>query len=134
MKDGYALLKSLGHSRTALFPSLVQITTENTYPRALKGIKADARLTLLCGGEVVAEGGGELLFTDSGVSGPAAFDLSRAVSTAGDRKLTLKIDFLREYSEDEVFSLLSNRRAAARTLPAAELFVGALHNGLAAWW
>jgi predicted Rossmann fold flavoprotein len=44
--DGYELLKSLGHSRTALHPSLVQITTENAYPRALKGIKADVQLDL----------------------------------------------------------------------------------------
>lgn len=128
VKDGYALLKSLGHSRTALHPSLVQITTENIYPRALKGIKADARLTLRSGGETLAKGEGELLFTDSGVSGPVAFDLSRAVSTAGDRKLELEIDFLRGYSEDAVFSLLAARRTAAPTLPAGELFTGALHN------
>ncbi|NCB51114.1 MAG: aminoacetone oxidase family FAD-binding enzyme [Clostridia bacterium] len=128
VKDGYALLKSLGHSRTALFPSLVQITTENTYPRALKGVKADARLTLQSGKELLAVGAGELLFTDSGVSGPAAFDISRAVSTSGDREKTLKIDFLREYSEEDVFALLAARRAAAPTLITGELFTGALHN------
>lgn len=129
-KDGYALLKALGHSRTALYPALVQITTENTYPRALKGIKADAGLTLKCGAEALAESGGELLFTDSGVSGPAAFDISRAVATAGDRKLTLIIDFLRDYPTEEVFFLLAARRAAAPGLPAAELLTGALHNRL----
>ena len=129
-KDGYALLQSLGHSRTALRPALVQITTENAYPRALKGIKADAGLTLESGGEVLASGAGELLFTDSGVSGPAAFDASRAVSAAGDRQMTLALDFLRAYPEKDVFALLSARREKAPALAAGELLTGALHNRL----
>lgn len=37
VRDGYALLQSLGHRRTALHPALVQLTTDPTYPRALKG-------------------------------------------------------------------------------------------------
>ena len=36
----------LKNTRTALRPALVQITTEPMYPRSLKGIKADCRLTL----------------------------------------------------------------------------------------
>lgn len=130
VKDGYELLKSLGHARTALFPSLVQITTESAYPRALKGIKADARLTLKSGETVIAESTGEILFTDTGISGPAAFDISRAVSAAGDRKPVLVIDLLRDYPEGVVFSLLAARRAALPGLPAGELLTGALHNRL----
>lgn len=82
-RDGYELLKSLGHTRTALRPALVQITTEPAYPRSLKGIKADCALRLVCGGAKLGRSEGELLFTETGVSGPAAFDLSRAVSAAG---------------------------------------------------
>ncbi|MEG1633296.1 MAG: NAD(P)/FAD-dependent oxidoreductase [Oscillospiraceae bacterium] len=130
VKDGYDLLMSLGHSRTALRPALVQITTDNTYPRALKGIKADTRLTLLSDGGTPATAEGELLFTESGVSGPAAFDLSRAVAAAGDAKLTISADFLREYTEGEVFLLLCARRAAAGALPTSEILTGALHNRL----
>jgi DNA gyrase subunit A len=40
--DGYQLAKSLGHHRTALYPSLVQLKTDPTYPRSLKGVKAQA--------------------------------------------------------------------------------------------
>ncbi len=49
VRDGYALLQSLGHRRTALHPALVQLTTDPTYPRALKGVRADARVTLTRG-------------------------------------------------------------------------------------
>ncbi len=130
VRDGYELLASLGHSRTALRPSLVQITTAPEYPRALKGIKADCSLTLLAGGEIRARASGELLFTETGVSGPAAFDLSRAVSTAGDAPMELELDLLREYAMPQVLSHLSARREAAPGLPCSEILTGALHNRL----
>ena len=127
--DGYELLKPLGHKRTKLFPSLVQITTEPEYPRALKGVRADAAVELVCGGEVLAESGGELQFTEAGVSGPAAFDISRSVSSGGDG-LSLRIDFLRGYGSGEVLTMLEARRSALPGLESAELFTGMLHNRL----
>lgn len=127
--DGYELLKPLGHKRTRLCPALVQLITVPEYPRALKGVRADAKLRVLGGGELIAESAGELQFTENGVSGPAAFDVSRAVSTGGEG-LTLSADFLREYGEEEIFAMLKARRAALPELTAAELFTGMLHNRL----
>lgn len=127
--DGYELLKPLGHKRTKLYPALVQLITAPEYPRALKGVRADAKLSLMCAGAPIAESCGELQFTDNGVSGPAAFDISRAVSTGGEG-LSLSVDFLRRYSDDEVFAMLTARRAALPELTAAELFTGMLHNRL----
>lgn len=127
--DGYELLKPLGHKRTKLYPALVQLITAPEYPRALKGVRADAKLSLMCSGALIAESTGELQFTDNGVSGPAAFDISRAVSTGGEG-LSLRVDFLREYGEDEITAMLKARRAALPELPAAELFTGMLHNRL----
>ena len=129
-RDGYELLKALGHSRTALRPALVQITTEPMYPRSLKGIKADCALRVLSRDELLAESCGELLFTETGVSGPAAFDVSRAVSEAGDAKMELEIDFLRDYTPAEVLAHLQNRAKTAPELPASELLTGSVHNRL----
>lgn len=129
-RDGYELLKALGHTRTALRPALVQITTEPQYPRSLKGIKADCRLRLLLGGGELASSEGELLFTETGVSGPAAFDISRRVSELGDAKCELELDFLRDYSEAETAAHLENRRDRCPELPASELLTGSLHNRL----
>ena len=64
--DGYRLAKALGHHRTVLYPSLVQLRTDPTYPRALKGIKAECSIAILRGGERVAENRGEVLFTEYG--------------------------------------------------------------------
>lgn len=129
-RDGYELLKALGHTRTALRPALVQITTEPAYPRSLKGIKADCALRVLSRGGLLASSCGELLFTETGVSGPAAFDVSRAVSEAGDAKMELEIDFLRDYTSAEVLAHLQNRVKTAPELPASELLTGSVHNRL----
>ena len=127
--DGYELLKPLGHKRTALHPDLVQLITPPEYTRALKGVRADGRLRLLSGSETLAKGEGELQFTENGLSGPAAFDFSRAAATAGEG-LTLSMNFFREYSSPQVLALLKQRRESYPQLESAQLFTGMLHNRL----
>ena len=108
----------------------MQITTEPAYPRSLKGIKADCALRLVCGGAELGRSEGELLFTETGVSGPAAFALSRAVSAAGEAALELEADFLRDYAWGEALEHLRRRAGAAPGLPVSELFTGSVHNRL----
>ena len=127
--DGYALLNQLGHKRTALYPALVQLVTAPEYPRALKGVRADCALRLLAGGECLAESAGELQFTETGVSGPAVFDVSRAASTGG-KGLVLEADFLRKYSTDAVISLLKERIQTLPNLDASDMLTGVVHNRL----
>lgn len=127
--DGYELLKPLGHKRTSLYPALVQLVTDADYPRALKGVRADARIALTAGSETLATGAGEVQFTDTGVSGPAVFDISRAAATGGDG-LTLKIDFLREHTAEDVRAWLAARCERFANLTAGELFTGIVHNRL----
>ncbi len=127
--DGYELLKPLGHKRTGLYPSLVQLLTGTDYPRSLKGVRADTALRLCGGDAVLAESGGELQFTEKGVSGPAAFDISRAAATGG-AGLGLHIDFLRQYTPDELLRLLHRRCETFPGLESAELLTGMLHNRL----
>mgnify|MGYP004614346489 FL=1 len=127
--DGYQLAGSLGHHRTALYPSLVQIRTEPTYPRALKGVKAECGVTLRRGGETVAQNRGEVLFTEYGVSGPAIFDLSRAAATAGGT-LCCVLNFFPDWEQREVLDWLRQRRAGAGEREAGTLLTGALHSRL----
>ena len=129
-KDGYELLKSLGHSRTALYPALAQITTAPEYPRSLKGVKADCAMTVYQGRTPLASSSGEALFAETGVSGPAAFDLARTVSRAGEG-LVLSLDLLRGYSFGEVLAHLRSRQEAAPGITAGEAFIGAVPNRLA---
>ena len=126
--DGYTLLKPLGHKRTGLYPSLVQLLTAPELPRALKGVRCPAKLRLTAGESLLAESEGELQFTETGVSGPAVFDLSRAASTGGEG-LTLHIAFLPQ-NEDEVLALLRQRREAFPNLDSGEMLTGMVHNRL----
>ena len=126
--DGYTLLKPLGHKRTGLYPALVQLLTEPDYPRALKGVRVQCALRLLRRDYCLAESRGELQFTDTGVSGPAVFDLSRAAATGGTG-LTLHAALL-PLSAEELGELLLRRQTQAPEAPASELFTGMLHNRL----
>ena len=127
--DGYRLAKSLGHHRTALYPSLVQLKTDPTYPRALKGVKAQCGISICRGSQVLARNSGEVLFTEYGVSGPAIFDLSRSVS-AGGSDLTCLLNFFPDWEEAEVLHWLSQRQVAMAAHEASALLTGSCHTRL----
>ncbi len=127
--DGYKLAMALGHHRTQLYPSLVQLKTDPTYPRALKGVKAECAITIRRGKDTVATGGGEVLFTEYGVSGPAIFDLSRHVATGGD-ELTCELDFFPDYDGNKLFAWLLARREAMAAHEAGSLLTGSVHSRL----
>ena len=126
--SGYELLSQLGHSRTALHPSLTQIRTDPAPIRGLKGVRADCRIRLRADGRTLLEDAGEVQFTETGVSGPAAFTLSRAAGQAQGAGLLL--DFLREYPAPQVRALLQARREAFPALAGEELLSGMLHPRL----
>lgn len=130
VSDGYELLCALGHRRTSLLPSLVQVTTDPEYPRALKGVRADAELKILSQGEQLAVSRGELQFTEKGLSGPVTFEISRAVSCLCGRPAEARIDFLPDYPEAEILEKLRAKCASFGVLPCEELFTGMLHNRL----
>ena len=129
VSDGYELLKPLGHKRTKLYPALVQLVTEPEYPRALKGVRAEAALRLCQGGAELCRSRGELQFTEKGISGPAAFDISRQAAVLGENGM-IYVDFMPDHKAGELRRLLSRRCAGLPRLAAAELFTGMVHNRL----
>lgn len=117
---GYKLLSSFGHTRTKLYPSLVQLRTELDRIRGLKGVRTQAKVRF-----GTQERCGELQFTDYGVSGPVIFELSRG-AVGGE----LQIDFLPELTYDELLSMLEHRCESMPNLKAEDLLTGILHNRL----
>jgi len=112
--DGYALLAALGHEKTPLFPAVTQIAADSEFLRAVKGLRADVRLTLRHGARQVAESVGELLFCDYGLSGPAAFAVSRAVGDWERKKqgeMTAVVDLLPDWTTEAVREEILRRRA-----------------------
>ena len=127
--DGYELLRHFGHERTKLFGALVPLVTAPEYPRALKGIRADAAVSLRRGGEILARAGGEVQFTETGVSGPAVFDISRAAAAEG-AGTEIAFDFFRGRDSEALLAMLRARREALPELETSELLCGMLHNRL----
>lgn len=128
-RDGYQLLRSLGHRCTKLHPSLVQLRTDTTYTRALKGVRAEAAVTLYRGSEVLTRQQGEVQFTDYGVSGPVIFELSRTAVTA-EGPLTLSLDLLEPLSQGALVELLAEKQRLLPGLTLENLLTGVLHNRL----
>jgi len=125
---GYKLLNSMGHTVTPLRPSLVQIKTDASVTKSLKGVRADAGITLKRNGQLIAQNVGEVQFTDFGISGPAIFELSREVENKGYQLLLL--DLMRPWTEEQLASLLLQKQVDFPDLAADELLTGALHNRL----
>ena len=125
---GYKLLKSMGHTVTALHPSLVQLKTDTAATRSLKGVRADAGLTLKRNGAAAAVNAGEVQFTDFGISGPAVFELSREAAFGGDQVLLL--DLLRPFTEEALTEYLAGKREAMPQILLEDFLTGILHNRL----
>lgn len=112
-KEGYCLLISIGHTRTKMFPSIVQVRTDTQYLRAVKGIRVDARVAFCLNGRELAAETGEVLFTEYGLSGPAVMYISRVVGEweCGMRgTMTAVLDLLPAYTAQQVRAMLSVRR------------------------
>ncbi len=128
-KSGYQLLESLGHSCAKLYPALVQLRTDPTWVKSLKGVRADAALTLRAGDRVLATGAGEVQFTEYGISGPAVFELSRHAA-AGPTGQVLELDLLRALEPGALEQLLAKRQQTMSGLTLENLLTGTVHNRL----
>lgn len=76
--DGYTLASTLGHTVVDPVPSLVPIVASEKWIPKAEGVSiADVKLTLYVDGKKTASESGGMIFTSSGISGPAAINLSR---------------------------------------------------------
>ena len=123
---GYQLLRSMGHHTSELSPTLVQLKADTTHTHSLKGVRADAGLTLKQGGHTVRQTFGEVQFTDFGISGPAVFELSRFAEKGN----TLLLDLLRPMSEEDLTAFLKQKQTARPSMPLEDFLTGLLHNRL----
>ena len=125
--SGYKLLGKLGHRSTRLRPSLVQLKCAWPGVTALKGVRCECHIKIYCDGEKMAHSGGELQFTDYGISGPVIFEISRDVCQ-GAGEWTARLDLMTRLLRDDLRAELCRRRE--RNLPMDELMTGIVHNRL----
>jgi len=91
--DGYRFARELGHTVTALHPSLVPLITRESWPAQLQGLSLkNICLTARIHGKIKYCEQGEMLFTHFGVSGPLVLSLSSVLATADWREVQLTLD------------------------------------------
>jgi len=126
---GYSLLESLGHSVSPPRPAIVPLTVKETFVRSLDGVRLEASLTLTDGKKTLGKSVGELLFTDYGISGPAALDLSRSALENLERGAVFSAaDFFRDFTAQELNALLSERARAFSGRPFSQFACGLLNE------
>ena len=105
----YSLATDFGHKLTKLYPSLVQLKTDLSCIRGLKGLKERAKVVAMDNGTVLKECVGDLLFTEYGVSGNSIFSLSSYLTNC--KNPSVKIEFLPQFTEKQLETLLTERQA-----------------------
>ena len=99
--DAYIWLKKLGHTIVTPQPALSPIIVKENLVKKLEGLSlSDVTLNLYDGDKKIKSLTGDIVFTSTGVSGPAAMDLTRYIN--GTEKLSLKIDFLPDYTNESL--------------------------------
>ncbi len=128
--SAYTSIQNLGHEITPLFPSLVQLKTDVTYTKTLKGIRvADAgvRATYTKHGEKKeVDLRGDVIFTEYGVSGDGIFRVSAFLTDCQDGMLYL--DFLPDFTEEEIALALRAKRVRLPRLEPSEGLLGIVNN------
>ena len=127
--DGYKLLQGMGHSCTKLSPSLVQLCTDPGLVRSLKGIRSNCGVSVLKNGATIAHSLGEVQFTDYGLSGPAIFEISRAVST-DPKGCEIFLDLLPALRTDDAAYMLEQRISKFPDRSLDNLLTGLIQNRL----
>ncbi len=130
--SGYELARSLGHRIIPPLPALVQLVCRGKLFRQLAGIRTEGGVTLFADGAPAAEDRGELQLTEYGISGIPVFQVSRfaSVSLSKGQKVTVRLDFLPEFTEEETAAFLKTRRAQLASREGQDFLTGVLPRKL----
>jgi len=101
---GFALAGMLGHAPLPTLPALVPITVSEPWAMRACGCWMDVRAALLADGRKVAETEGSVLFTYSGLTGEAMFNLSSEIAPRmlKGEALTLELNLYPDLTRDDV--------------------------------
>ena len=124
---GYELARTLGHHITPLRPALSGLCLQENFSR-LAGIRAQVKLHVSAPNAVPSEG--EIIFTNYGINGPAALNVSSAISRElQNGPVHITLNFLPRLTDatsfwEERLKIFANRKPK-------DFFAGVLHESLA---
>lgn len=129
----FELLSSFGIRVRPAFPSLTGILFKKKN-KSLKGTRAAGEILIVDNGKVVAESSGELQYTDYGISGIPAMEVSRAVGEHFARKaqgkVVASINSLPDFTPEEIYDYIQTRRKRNPALLCEDLLSGVMPKKL----
>jgi len=130
--SGFALAAALGHSCTPLYPALVALKCDMHHHGGLKGIRAEAGLTLMAGSRELGRERGEVQFAEYGLSGIPVMQLSgRLARLKKGEKCTALVDLFPDLTAEALFRLLKKRQQQDLRGTLETLLLGTIHKRLA---
>lgn len=91
--DGYAMARSVGHTVTALKPSLVPLVCSDNFIPKLQGLSLkNVAVTLFENDKKIYSDFGEMIFTHYGISGPVVLSASSHIKNMGKSSYKFTID------------------------------------------
>ena len=127
--SGYKLASKLGHTVNEVKPGLVQLRSKEGWLKSVSGVRSNAELTLFDKEERIYSESGELQFTDYGLSGIVAMDVSNRLSKCKS-EASVHIDLMPGEDLSSLRDALKNRRSMFPHRSAADLMSGMLNKKL----
>ena len=124
---GRELLRSLGVGMTKLSPSLSPVKVKNDLLRSLKGIRAQAQVSLIKNHQIIKSERGEVQFAENALSGICVFNLSREANKGG---CEISLNLLPDMNDDRLYREITRRLQRDLSAPVSELFIGMFHKNL----
>ena len=123
--DSSDILHLLGLRTTTLSPSLSPVKVQGDLLRPLKGVRADAAVSLIRSGEVLKIERGEVQFADGMLSGICVFNLSREANKGG---CEIALNLLPDKDQNEVRREILSRIRRGGDAPVSDTFIGMFHK------
>lgn len=141
--SGYGLVQPLGHRLIPPFPALTRIRVASPFLKHLKGVKIEGVASLVPQGRGSHRGrgtlhdtenaaAGEILFTETGLSGPPILDLSRRAGelVQSGEGASVQLDLCPEFGLRDLEALLRKRFGGGANVSAELALVGFLNKRL----
>ena len=127
--SGYRIAESFGHTIDNVRPGLVQIKSDEEYFKSVSGVRCAAALSLYDDNEKKYEERGELQFTDYGISGIAAMNLSNRLHVCKGTPY-VHVDFLNDIKKEELTDILTDRKRLLGRREAQDFMTGIVNKKL----
>jgi predicted Rossmann fold flavoprotein len=105
--DGYKFAQKLGHKIIKPLAVVVPLVTTEKFCSSLAGISVqNVLITCKINGKKISSSGA-MIFTHSGIGGPAVFDMSRNIANMLDNNPKISVDFLPKMKTDQLDKMIT---------------------------